>query len=29
MPWSQGGATSVDNLQILCRKCNLEKGARI
>ncbi|MET9492104.1 TerD family protein [Nocardia sp. NPDC006630] len=29
IPWSQGGATSVDNLQILCRKCNLQKGARI
>ncbi|MEV6768173.1 TerD family protein [Nocardia sp. NPDC051030] len=29
IPWSRGGATSVDNLQILCRKCNGEKGARI
>ncbi|WP_067827374.1 TerD family protein [Nocardia inohanensis] len=29
IPWSRGGATSVDNLQILCRRCNLEKGARI
>lgn len=29
IPWSQGGATSVENLQILCRKCNSEKGARI
>lgn len=29
IPLSRGGATSVDNLQILCRRCNLEKGARI
>ncbi|MFE3955966.1 TerD family protein [Nocardia sp. NPDC059091] len=29
IPWSRGGATSVDNLQILCRGCNLAKGARI
>ncbi|WP_067711398.1 TerD family protein [Nocardia yamanashiensis] len=29
IPWSRGGATSVDNLQILCRRCNLAKGARI
>ncbi|MEU0541660.1 TerD family protein [Nocardia sp. NPDC005978] len=29
IPWSQGGATSVDNLQILCRGCNGRKGARI
>lgn len=29
IPLSRGGATSVGNLQILCRKCNLEKGARI
>ncbi|WP_433565598.1 TerD family protein [Nocardia sp. CA-151230] len=29
IPWSRGGATSVDNLQILCRGCNLAKGARM
>lgn len=29
IPLSRGGATSVGNLQILCRRCNLEKGARM
>lgn len=29
IPHSRGGATSVDNLQVLCRRCNGEKGARI
>ncbi len=26
-PWSQGGTTTIDNLQMLCAKCNLVKGA--
>lgn len=26
IPESQGGATSYSNLQVTCRKCNLEKG---
>jgi len=29
IPVSEGGATSFQNLQILCQACNLEKGARI
>lgn len=29
IPFSKGGATSVDNLQLLCRKCNARKSSRI
>ena len=27
-PWSEGGKTSEDNCQMLCKKCNREKSAR-
>ena len=27
VPWSQGGPTTMDNLQTLCGSCNLRKGA--
>ena len=27
-PWSKGGHTMPENLQMLCRTCNLEKGAK-
>ena len=27
-PWSRGGHTTPDNCQMLCRDCNLEKGAQ-
>ena len=27
-PWSQGGKTDKDNCQVLCKKCNREKGAK-
>lgn len=29
IPLSQGGATIVSNLQLLCESCNLSKGAKI
>lgn len=28
VPWSQGGLTVQENLQVLCGACNLRKGAR-
>ena len=29
LPVAKGGATTVNNLQLLCRTCNLSKGARV
>jgi hypothetical protein len=29
IPFAEGGASTVDNLQILCSPCNLQKGDRI
>ena len=29
IPFSKGGATNVENLQLLCQKCNLEKSDKI
>ncbi len=28
IPWSKGGKTMLDNCQMLCRDCNLKKGAQ-
>lgn len=28
IPWSKGGKTTPDNCQMLCRDCNLKKGAQ-
>ena len=28
VPWSQGGMTVDENLQMLCKKCNNEKSNR-
>ena len=27
-PWWKGGRTKIENLQMLCRTCNLKKGGR-
>lgn len=29
IPWSRGGADTVRNLQLLCRRCNRRKGAKV
>lgn len=29
LPWSRGGLTIWINLQLLCRPCNIRKGARM
>ncbi|MBV8232504.1 MAG: HNH endonuclease, partial [Planctomycetaceae bacterium] len=29
IPHSHGGASTVNNVQLLCRRCNLEKSDRI
>ena len=28
MPWWKGGRTKIENLQMLCRTCNLKKGGK-
>lgn len=27
VPWSRGGKTTMDNLQVLCKDCNVRRGA--
>lgn len=29
IPVSEGGSSELDNIQLLCRKCNVAKGAKI
>ena len=29
VPWSKGGKTLPDNLQMLCARCNQEKGGAL
>ncbi|MGV0157167.1 HNH endonuclease [Rhodococcus sp. GB-02] len=29
IPFSRGGASTEGNVQLLCRACNLAKGARV
>ena len=29
VPFSKGGSDELDNLQLLCRSCNAQKGAKI
>jgi hypothetical protein len=29
IPFSKGGATTLDNMQLLCQKCNIEKSNKI